>query len=109
MSVCCLICEKIFSTQSTLNRHLREKHDLEKKNIVSYERNVHTFKCNECGCNSSFINNQELRLHLDDGHGIKTNLMEVLKFSSYEGKFFNFISLVPNFVYKYSYCVFLSS
>ncbi|KAK2578290.1 hypothetical protein KPH14_007655 [Odynerus spinipes] len=54
MSVFCFHCEKLFSTQSNLNRHIREVHLEENSDLTSsHSYETHNFKCLE-GCQISF-------------------------------------------------------
>lgn len=67
MAVLCKICEKVFSTQCNLNKHLKNTHN-SKRNIVSYDKSICNFKCLEKDCNSSFKQNSFLINHLCEKH-----------------------------------------
>nr|CAI5835675.1 unnamed protein product [Callosobruchus analis] len=61
-AVFCFHCEKPFSTQSSLNRHQREVHNL-KCSILTYDlanSGYKNFICSEDNCNSAFKNSQNL-------------------------------------------------
>ncbi|VEN61886.1 unnamed protein product, partial [Callosobruchus maculatus] len=84
MAVFCSQCEKPFSRQSTLNRHLREVHNL-KSSVVSYDPRNSRYKnfiCGEENCNSSFINCQNLREHLYEAHKIEKSSVQEMDFLS---------------------------
>ena len=85
MAVICKFCEKIFSSQSCLNRHVRKTHKIKEKQIVSYDWNIYNSKCFDCKC--SFIQTVDLRNHLINVHNIKLETEE-LQFDSIVGKHF---------------------
>lgn len=84
MAVHCFHCEKVFSSQSNLNRHLSEKHNIS-NNIVPLEKK-NNFQCLNCDAIISFKNCNDLRMHLQEEHNIITETTE-LQFSSHEGKY----------------------
>ncbi|KAJ8910558.1 hypothetical protein NQ315_008943 [Exocentrus adspersus] len=69
MPVLCFVCEKIFSTQSNLNKHSKKVHKSKPK-IVSYDQSKRDYKCLENECNSSFRNNIDFINHLSEDHHI---------------------------------------
>ncbi|KAJ8932895.1 hypothetical protein NQ314_014376 [Rhamnusium bicolor] len=70
MSAMCKICEKEFSSQFNLNKHLKNVHKT-KPVAVSYKKSVWSYKCEEPSCNSSFYRNQGLIDHLLMCHNIE--------------------------------------
>ncbi|KAJ8938919.1 hypothetical protein NQ314_011295 [Rhamnusium bicolor] len=70
MSAMCKICEKEFSSQFNLNKHLKNVHKT-KPVAVSYKKSVWSYKCEEPSCNSSFYRNQGLIDHLLMCHNMK--------------------------------------
>lgn len=72
MSVMCFICDKMFSTQSSYNRHVREVHR-ENEEPVSYSTqdgkgtNLSNC-CLEPGCNCAFKTIKDLVKHLQNVH-----------------------------------------
>ncbi|KAJ8960361.1 hypothetical protein NQ314_006089 [Rhamnusium bicolor] len=70
MSAMCKICEKEFSSQFNLNKHLENVHKT-KPVAVSYKKSVWSYKCEEPSCNSSFYRNQGLIDHLLMCHNIE--------------------------------------
>ncbi|CAG9772283.1 unnamed protein product [Ceutorhynchus assimilis] len=83
MPVSCLICFKVFSTQSSVNRHLKNVHKQEKNNIISYPYDHFNSKCLEENCGTSFRFISELRCHLETVHN-KTMNKENIFFASEE-------------------------
>ncbi|XP_072395518.1 zinc finger transcription factor family protein 17-like [Diabrotica undecimpunctata] len=81
MVVMCKECSKVYSSQSNLNRHLKEIHGLNAQ-IIFYDKNVTSFKCLE-GCNISFRLRLELVRHLEDCHNFKME-REMYEFSTIE-------------------------
>lgn len=91
MPVFCFKCEKVFSTQRNLNRHVREVHFDESQEkldmTINYCLETHLFKCLE-GCDMSFKFNNHLRNHLKNVHFFEiTN--ETLTFGKINGEFKN--------------------
>ncbi|XP_072394744.1 uncharacterized protein [Diabrotica undecimpunctata] len=84
MVVMCKECSKVYSSQSNLNRHLKEIHGLNAQ-IISYDKNMTSIKCLE-GCNISFRLRLELVGHLEDCHNFKME-REMYKFSTIEGQY----------------------
>lgn len=82
MSVICLLCDKMFATQSTLNRHKRETHHLG-INASAYEFDKYNAKCYECA--SSFLFVSTLREHLDKLHNFKSETI-YLNFNNMQGE-----------------------
>lgn len=71
MAVMCHTCEKLFSTQSTLNRHIREVHQ-KVTEPVSYGRDSkYNSRCMEPNCDNAFTNNKGLMGHLQNIHLMK--------------------------------------
>ncbi|KAJ8927486.1 hypothetical protein NQ314_020049, partial [Rhamnusium bicolor] len=70
MSAMCKICEKEFSSQFNLNKHLKNVHKT-KPVAVSYKKSVWSYKCEEPSCNSSFHRNQGLIDYLLMCHSIE--------------------------------------
>ncbi|XP_069679650.1 uncharacterized protein [Periplaneta americana] len=81
MGVACLLCNKIFSNQTNVNRHKREVHDCREKEVIEYDKDVSVFKCLE-GCEVSFKYNSDLRIHLQKKH--INQECEEQEFSSFE-------------------------
>ncbi|CAH1236533.1 unnamed protein product [Diabrotica balteata] len=82
MALVCEICCKHFSTQSSLNRHLKNVHKKTQKEkiIVAYNFEQFDSKCLEENCNTSYRFTAELRHHLQTIHN-KDMETEVLNFS----------------------------
>ncbi|KAJ8964007.1 hypothetical protein NQ314_005219 [Rhamnusium bicolor] len=91
--VMCKHCDKIFSVQSSLNRHLLEKHNIT-SNIISYDASVFNFKCLETNCNVSFKLNEELRQHLKDTHS-HDMIQEFLQFANIQD-FYKWLDVLRN-------------
>lgn len=87
MPVLCFVCDKIFSTQSNLNKHSKRVHKRKPK-IVSYDQSKWNYKCLESGCNSSFQRCIDLINHLTEDHHINMQ-SETMTFSSKEGGYYN--------------------
>lgn len=85
MSVICLVCDKIFTKQSNLNRHLQNVHNLEPK-PVSYDNNIWNYKCLETSCNNSFPRCESLIIHLQTVHNVIFEETEEIVFSNKSGK-----------------------
>lgn len=83
MAVICKFCEKIFSTQSNLNKHLRNVHKQEQKNIISYDYNFSNIKCLSCHCSFRFT--CDLRYHLKLVHSQVID-EENMQFANANGK-----------------------
>lgn len=83
MPVACKICQKIFCSQSSVNRHLKNVHSKQDKNIVSYEYSRFNSKCLEKDCNTSYRFVAELRCHLESAHN-KLMDKEVIIFKTLE-------------------------
>ncbi|CAH1959176.1 unnamed protein product [Acanthoscelides obtectus] len=73
----CAFCRNNYSSQSNLNRHLREKHESE---IVVCDEYGNSYKCLE-GCNFSFNRRGGLLYHLENTHHIPIE-QEEMHFSS---------------------------
>ncbi|XP_050314961.1 uncharacterized protein LOC126749334 [Anthonomus grandis grandis] len=69
MGVVCKYCEKLFSSQSNINKHIKNVHKL-KASAVSYDKAVWNSKCMESACNSSFQRNEDLVIHLRTEHNM---------------------------------------
>lgn len=74
MGVVCGICNKLYTTQSSLNRHLNLDHNHSKRNIITYDFELHNAKCLECRC--SFRYTSLLREHLHNEHNMDMEIME---------------------------------
>lgn len=81
MVVSCSSCSLAFSTQSSLNRHLKSYHNV-LNNIISYDYKVWNSKCNECLCSFKFI--KDLRNHLIEKHNYQVETV-AQEFESLEG------------------------
>ncbi|KAJ8933250.1 hypothetical protein NQ314_014131 [Rhamnusium bicolor] len=84
MSAMCKICEKEFSSQFNLNKHLENVHKT-KPVAVSYKKSVWSYKCEEPSCNSSFYRNQGLIDHLLMCHNIEVE-SETRQFKTLQGE-----------------------
>lgn len=84
MGVYCFKCDKIFSNQSSLNRHQKEVHKTDASIGFGYDFFAGNFKCLE-GCHISFKRNDDLRSHLTHEHDIPQEIFTKL-FVSIEGK-----------------------
>lgn len=84
MGVLCFICEKVFSNQSNINKHMRNVHNKQSPSIIEYEGSVGLFKCLD-GCNVSFKCNKDLRNHLQQKHSVYQEILTPT-FTSYSGK-----------------------
>ncbi|CAH1103846.1 unnamed protein product [Psylliodes chrysocephalus] len=102
MSVICKYCNKLFTLQSNLNRHLKNVHNRTETNIICYEYNIHSNKCLE-GCHASFINIMQLRQHFTQAHKIDFE-EKTLNFGNIEGVYIVFFIL---FSFVNSYILFL--
>lgn len=67
----CLNCNnfKVYSTQASLTRHLKEVHGVFDLRIQSYPMDTFNYKCLE-GCTTSYKNAKDLRQHLVQKHAI---------------------------------------
>lgn len=77
MAVACLVCYKIYSSQSALNDHLKQ-HQVN-KNVLSHDFHVHKAKCLDCKCSFRFIS--DLRYHLEIKHSFESG-MEKFEFNN---------------------------
>ncbi|KAJ8950537.1 hypothetical protein NQ314_007846 [Rhamnusium bicolor] len=84
MSAMCKICEKEFSSQFNLNKHLKNGHKT-KPVAVYYKKSVWSYKCEEPSCNSSFYRNQGLIDHLLMCHNIEVE-SETRQFKALQGE-----------------------
>lgn len=85
MPIFCNYCEKLFSTQSNLNRHTKEVHpDKNQELTITYPHEVYLFKCLE-GCQMSFRFNKDLRNHLSIKHNMEIDY-EKLIFGEKDGE-----------------------
>lgn len=84
----CTVCEKLFSTQSSHNRHFREVHHLEPKPITYGKESPirWTYRCAEQQCDNAFPTNKRLMDHLEVVHQIKFP-SQSLVMESMNGKF----------------------
>lgn len=85
MPVMCKFCNKIFSRQFTINRHIREIH-MEQVEPVSYAKERWGFKCLEANCDTSFQQGPFLIAHLEKVHELKFE-SEIIMFENMDGKF----------------------
>lgn len=80
----CFICDNIFTSQSNLNRHSKNVHNI--TNIaISYNKSVFNYKCLEELCNHSFRYNLDLIKHLKSKHSFKIEDEEIKTFANLEG------------------------
>lgn len=93
MAVPCQICDKLFSNQSSMKRHLKEVHNSDTFSVAYDDK--HNYKCMEEGCNTSFIESDQLRQHLKLIHNIDDEGIE-LEFKCYEGNFISTYQLYHN-------------
>ncbi|XP_072400090.1 uncharacterized protein [Diabrotica undecimpunctata] len=70
MPVTCKYCDKVFSRQFTLNRHVTQIH-FKQVERISYAKNVWGFKCLEPDCDNSFQQGKFLINHLENVHNLK--------------------------------------
>nr|CAI5820051.1 unnamed protein product [Callosobruchus analis] len=82
MSATCEFCEKIFTLNKNLTRHLREIHGVEQKSSLTYPFETYNDKCYE-GCNLSFFTIGQLKDHFLNNHDF-TFEEEQLNFKCYE-------------------------
>ncbi|GAB6029685.1 hypothetical protein CHUAL_014162 [Chamberlinius hualienensis] len=75
---CCFLCNKLFATQFTLNRHLSKQHQLQ----VNYANRVLQCPIQQCSQTFSFIHN--LRSHLINVHQISIRDCQILNFSTFD-------------------------
>lgn len=74
-------CEKMFSSQSSLNHHNREVHGNVKPVVIEHEENMQSYKCLE-GCRVSFKGRNYLRHHLNNEHEFSSK-EEKIKFETF--------------------------
>ena len=67
----CLICEKLYSSQSNLNRHIQEVHRQVPEPISYGCDSKYNSRCMEPNCDNVFQNNKDLINHLHTFHLMK--------------------------------------
>lgn len=83
MPVNCFVCNKVFVSQSSMNRHKRNVHNKNKTENYCEYAGPTKFSC--LACNSFFKFNRDLRRHLAEEHGHSTELLE-MDFIKFAGK-----------------------
>lgn len=83
MVVNCDTCNKVFSSQKSLNKHLRNIHKQTEKNVHSFEYDMFNQKCLECRI--SFRQISDLRYHLQNFHKVEM-MEEQHQFTTKDGK-----------------------
>ncbi|KAJ8911929.1 hypothetical protein NQ315_016270 [Exocentrus adspersus] len=80
-NIACLVCGKVFCTQSNVNRHVREVHH-QKPKPISYAKDMHRFKCMEMVdndyCDKSFNKKENLITHLNEEHSKNFEILETV-------------------------------
>lgn len=82
MPVLCFDCDKLFSTQFNLNKHLRNVHNKPSR-CIEY-RSETKYICVECSLFFKF--NRDLRSHLEQKHNFENNI-EFLQFKNVDGEY----------------------
>lgn len=82
MPVLCFECDKFFSTQFNLNKHLKNVHN-KKSKWIEYGSET-KYMCVECSLFFKF--NGDLRKHLEHKHKFKNNVVH-LQFKSFDGEY----------------------
>lgn len=91
MPVICFLCNKVFTEQRNLNRHVRNIHRRTPE-VISYKSEVYINKCLE-GC-GSFKDIKDLRYHLESAHEFNSN-KETLSFNCKNGEYqINFLTII---------------